>query len=462
MEHFDYQTLSFIIGGLKLLTGLLTLVAKKQAPDVPGPGQWAIGSFISAGAFFLLSYFPLFGETVSYFLIGLFLLSGEAMNLAGIRKFNGKSSMIQLSMVLPLVSAISVFLVSLEVLDVRVRIILNSLCFATLLGWSAWEWWRQGEHGLRIPARITGAAFGIMTLVLLFRAGLGFSTTETENQASSPANIAMMLIGITCQIVVNYGFMLIVIGKIAEHRRKQIAMRDRILSVIAHDLRNPVANLIGFAEMLDDECERQGTADPSLVAHILISAKQTDDLLAGLLEWGAAQQAMGVFRPCPTPIGELVEQEIAKVKETGERKNVSISLVRDDAPVVDADPYMIGTVVRNLMTNAIKFTHPGGHVSVTIHTLVENIEIAVEDNGVGIQETALANLFNPERPTSTHGTEDEHGNGLGLLLFKDFVDRHGGRMTVSSEPGVGSRFAFRIPRSRRPSHVRTPELSLPL
>ncbi|WP_299579040.1 PAS domain S-box protein [uncultured Sunxiuqinia sp.] len=228
--------------------------------------------------------------------------------------------------------------------------------------------------------------------------------------------------------------------------RELNATKDKLFSIIAHDLKSPFNSIIGFSSLLADKVEIQNfTGIGKYVQIIQQSAQNAMDLLLNLLEWSRSQTGRTQYNPEQTDCVSLIEEATLLLSDVAEQK--SISLVKDlplKAPVY-ADHYMISTILRNLITNAIKFTKPGGQVTISAQQNAKEVTITVADNGIGMEPDALQKLFRLEESFSTPGTVNEMGTGLGLILCKEFVEKHQGKITVESEPGKGSRFQFTIP-----------------
>ncbi len=227
------------------------------------------------------------------------------------------------------------------------------------------------------------------------------------------------------------------------------ATKDKFFSIIAHDLKNPFNSILGFSELLKDEArdlDYNSIIQYSGIIHS--SAQHTYELLESLLEWARMQQGRIPFEPRTLLLNDLIDFEFEGQKIYADQKNIRLINAVHENLIVSVDENMISTVVRNLISNAIKFTHKNGKVELTATTKDKVIEISVTDSGVGISADALDKLFKIETSFSTRGTENEKGTGLGLLLCKEFVEIHGGRIWAESPDsyrGDGSTFYFTIP-----------------
>ncbi len=211
-------------------------------------------------------------------------------------------------------------------------------------------------------------------------------------------------------------------------------------------MKNPLSTILGYSELLkSDATEHQIDWAKRYAQTIYSSTKHTFELLENLLDWAKTQQNSFPFTPDSISLTTLISHEINRVTSYADQKNITlINKVTEEIPLV-ADEKMISTIIRNLLSNALKFTPKKGEISITVVPKGDQIEISVTDTGVGIAKKVIEKLFKIKSEISTRGTENEKGTGLGLLLCKEFVEKHGGKIAVESELEKGSRFFFSIP-----------------
>jgi signal transduction histidine kinase len=225
------------------------------------------------------------------------------------------------------------------------------------------------------------------------------------------------------------------------------ANKDKLLSIIAHDLRNPFSVLITFSKLLLDTIDDFSKDDIlNYLNTFYQTSKQGYNLLDNLLNWSKSQTGKMEIVSEILNLKDLVEENITLLYSQANSKKISmINKVPEDLKGV-ADLNMILTVVRNLITNAIKFTPEGGKIEITGKSGKNYSEITIEDSGVGISAEDLDKIFRIEIKHSTPGTNDERGSGLGLVLCKEFVEKNFGILKATSEPGKGSKFSFTLPK----------------
>lgn len=224
------------------------------------------------------------------------------------------------------------------------------------------------------------------------------------------------------------------------------ALKNRLFSIIAHDLRGPVGATAKLLEALaEDATSREPAELAALLATLRSSSAKTLELLENLLAWAKSQREQLSFSPRAQPLGSLVADCVAIVDASAGAKGIRVETDIEEGLdiVVDAEQFRI--VLRNLLSNAVKFSRPGGKVRVSGRREKAEVRLAVEDEGVGMGRADIDRLFAAGERPSRVGTIGEGGSGIGLLLAKEIVDRHGGRIAVSSLAGRGSRFELSFP-----------------
>ena len=223
------------------------------------------------------------------------------------------------------------------------------------------------------------------------------------------------------------------------------ADKDRFISILGHDLKNPFNSILGFSDILADEIDSLNKEKIKVIArNINNSAKNTSKLLNDILTWSSAQQGSIPFQPKVLNLLSTCNGVLDILDPGAFAKNITISGLKIEHINVYADEDMLKTILLNLVSNAIKFTNSGGKISINAEQNSENVTISVSDNGVGISSDNLSKLFDISEVLSTKGTAGESGTGLGLLLCKEFVEKHGGKIWVESEEGKGSVFKFTL------------------
>ncbi len=223
--------------------------------------------------------------------------------------------------------------------------------------------------------------------------------------------------------------------------------KDKLFSIISHDLKAPFNALLGFIELLKEDLENKNYVNAIKFSTIIHkTSNETFTLITNLLNWSITQRDELKLRIEPFEISELIDDIISFNTPQAQLKNIRFINTNLKKEKVLADRNSIHTVLTNLVTNAIKFTGENGHITFKTKIKESNLEINIIDNGVGIDAEAIKNLFDIKNCISTHGTNNEKGTGLGLIICKEFIEKNGGRLEVQSEPGKGSNFMLTLPR----------------
>lgn len=224
------------------------------------------------------------------------------------------------------------------------------------------------------------------------------------------------------------------------------ATKDKFFSIIAHDLKSPFNSIIGFSELLIEKVKENNYNKIDEIAGIILnSSNRAMDLLTNLMTWSQIESGRMTFNPEYFDITPIVSEVISLMKPIASQKSINIENHINSTSQVFADKEMISTVLRNFLSNAIKFTKDGGIVTILSATDKNELTVTITDNGVGISKDRIDTLFSINEGYSTPGTKKEKGTGLGLILCKEFIEKHHGKIKVESNVGIGSSFSFSLP-----------------
>ncbi len=224
------------------------------------------------------------------------------------------------------------------------------------------------------------------------------------------------------------------------------ATKDKFFSIIAHDLKNPFNTIIGFSTLMGRYCQQKDYEKiEEFSGHIREVSTQTFKLLENLLDWSRSQTGIISFLPKSLDIRASIQNAVDLLYPAAKQKDVHIE-VHAGTIRITADENMMHAVLQNLLSNAIKYSHTDGNIHITAEENEGMLEVSVQDEGVGIDEDTRNKLFCIDKNVSQPGTDGEKGTGLGLIISKEFIQRHRGNISVESKVGKGTCFTFRIPK----------------
>lgn len=224
------------------------------------------------------------------------------------------------------------------------------------------------------------------------------------------------------------------------------AEKDKFFSIIAHDLKSPFNSIMGLSQLLIKKVKQKNVNDIEHLARIILSSSgEAMELLKNLMEWSQSQTGRLAFNPKKTDLVALINKTEKLFKSNLQQKQITVTKELPEQAAVMADEAMVETVMRNLVSNAIKFSDTLGKINLKATKHDDSVVVSVKDNGIGISDKNLEKLFHIDSNFSTRGTQNEKGTGLGLVLCKEFISQHKGTIWVDSIQGKGSTFLFSLP-----------------
>ncbi len=236
------------------------------------------------------------------------------------------------------------------------------------------------------------------------------------------------------------------IEKYSEELKELNATKDKLFSLISHDIRGPFMPILAYSEILSKESDNLSREEIGEISDDLYAvAGNTFFLLGNLLDWARAQTGKIQFHPEAVVFGEIVGSVKQSLRYALKEKKINLAVDFPEDARIRGDRMMLNSILQNLVQNAIKFSHEGSEVRLTASIVKEMLKISVSDDGIGMAGITKDNLFTPAGVKSQPGTGNEKGTGLGMSLCAEFVDRHSGKINVESTPGAGTTVSFTIP-----------------
>lgn len=223
--------------------------------------------------------------------------------------------------------------------------------------------------------------------------------------------------------------------------------KDRLFSIIAHDLRSPFNYLLNVVEVLDESFDELPAEDiKRYLREFKLTTKNIYNLLENLLTWAHLQRGTIQIKISSFNLKKFIESSLLIFEKIASKKNISFEINVNENTLIDADPDLLTIVLRNLISNALKFTPSGGKIFIESSENENEVELSLTDTGTGMTEEKIKDLFKIEKVKSEKGTEGEKGSGLGLILIKEIVDMHKGLINVSSKVGEGTTIKVKFPK----------------
>jgi len=225
--------------------------------------------------------------------------------------------------------------------------------------------------------------------------------------------------------------------------------KDRLFSIIAHDLTSPFNSILGFTELLHTTYEEMDKEErQEMAASINESARRVYSLLDNLLNWARTQTNRIKYDPISLDLESLAKETLEVYKFRLDKKKISYEVRNKTKSKAFADTDMVQSILRNLLSNATKYTPEKGKISIIIEQDGNEVRTSIEDTGIGISKGIYNNLFNLDKSSSQEGTDGEKGSGIGLILTNEFIGLNGGTLSIRSKDGEGSTFSFTLPMSK--------------
>ena len=446
MVALNLRELIIIVTGITVLTGLLIVYLKYTAPHIKGTLQWAIGSFLVSIGLLAYGFYPRPAEYINLLLTNMNAFAGQCFFLIAFWKFKEKP-INYFFIVSVLVSAFLITTIfTLTYHHMGLRVTINSILYAVVAAYCFYEMLIPPDRSLRLIFHINALAILLYGLAMMTRAVVSFQQKEIDLMAPTLESIILFSAVSLSEIVLTFGFIIMVNIRLSQDLIRQNTMKDKFFSIIAHDLKNPMNNILGFSDLLAIKLNENNREEIKFISRaIKHSVIQTNNLLENLLEWALSQTGNVHFEPENINLQDIIADESEYYIPFAESKQLSFHTEKVKKINVWADRNMLKTILRNLVTNAMKYSHPGGSIHIESRQLSTLAEVSVIDVGVGIQPMMMDKLFRFDERVTTRGTHDEKGSGLGLVLCKEFVEKNKGTIWAKSEPGKGTTFYFTLP-----------------
>jgi signal transduction histidine kinase len=449
MDIFSLKIIIFIASGISVIMGLYMLFLHNSAKSVKGPAYWAVGNLlIGAGLLLRLliqnRFFTSHAEYMMFITVGLYVY------LAGIWSFKEKEFKKWLLIGFPAFDVIQIFVFYYIFPLMKVRLTLHIAVLSIFSIISIYEMLKLDPEKkyLRKIFRLNAFSFAAFLVTLI--GGLVFVAYQPKHQMDAQyAWIIAFGIAGGLMTALTFGFLSAVNLQLNMELQEQLKTKNKFFSIISHDLRSPVGTLMGFVNILNSEENLDEKQRMIVMNNLEILSQSTFHLLHNLMEWANNSKNIAQFEEESIDMNALIISNIKFFQSLMLLKAIRLEFEHDEDVFVNGNPKMIETIIRNLVSNAIKFTPRDGQITITLRKNLKGIQLTVADTGVGIEPKRLDQIFKIENISTTNGTNGESGSGLGLALCKDFVIKNRGTIRVESEVNAGTRFTIDFPVAER-------------
>lgn len=446
MGLHSFEILIITASGISFIMGLYMILLYQGTSKTNGTGYWAFGSLIiGMGLLFKLlspadGFFPLV-------LPSLFISAGLYSYLAGIWQFKNKKIKNWVVFGIPTLNLIQSLIFFYLFPLHKVRMVLHTFFLVIYCMIAIYEMLSltTEKKYLQKIFRLNAISF-FAYLGLLLVSALGIIRTPIYNPNElSDLTIGIYMISGFIMITLTFGFISAVNLQLFWKLEGQLKTKTKIFTIIAHDLKGPIGLIMGFLNLMDDKSPWKQEKKQNYLETLQNLSRSTFHLLQNLLEWSASSIDLTEVKSELVDLNQLISSNINFFNQLSIHKSIQVEYKEGIQTLIYGDQKMLETVIRNLVSNAIKFTPNGGKVSLTTQKNATKIQLKVKDTGQGIDPKNLKAIFNFEQSESTKGTEGETGSGLGLVLCKEFIERNKGTIKIESTQNIGTTVIVEFP-----------------
>ena len=445
MKPLDLNTLLYVIGVISFLIALMMYLFHKRIPTVKGPLQWAYGSLSAVFGSLLFGLYPAVPGYIAIVVAGTFTSIAIAYYLAGIRVYKGLSINFKVLYGLVFVQFFlgNLFYLVFPMPNARM-VSFSAVCVIGLV-LILKEFFQPAAKPYLLAFRLCSIVFGVSVLTSLYRIIYIVLFLPGDAHLPTNANLLFYLMANVTQALLMGSFLLLISVKIAEKLEMKVEAQRKFFSIIAHDLTGPVGTATQMLELANDDKDISNDQRKTLYNEVERLSESTYHLLQNLLLWSKNQleNIEPIIRKFD--LNEVILENIELLQHISANKDIRIIYEPKLKLYCLADSRMIDTVIRNLISNAVKFTQSGGEIRITCDNTGMNLLVKISDNGVGMSKDVQNNLFKFNGSVTNTGTGGEKGTGLGLYLCKEFVEENNGSLIIQSHENVGTEVIVSLP-----------------
>ena len=446
MRQVDYEILVVITSGISILMGLYMLLLSKSTSGVKGIRYWASGSLL-IGFGLLFKLIPPHNGFLPVVMPTLFTASGLYLYLAGIWRFKEKEIVRWVVFGFPIANLVQSILFFYVFPLPRIRVALYAIFLAVYCTIAIYEMLKIApeQKYLQNLFRMNAISF------FVFLGLLGLSIVSMMNTPNFDPSIINRLTLIKfaisgfVMIALTFGFISAVNLHLQTKLEGQLVSKNKFLKIIAHDLRGSVGTMMNFLNFLNNEPDLIEDKRQYYLEKLEELSESTFHLLQNLFEWSSNSNSLVHFNEEVFELNNLIAGNIEHFKSLAKLKSIHLEYEKGTNAEIKGHKKMLETVVRNLLSNALKFTPEKGKISIGTQQNGDMVQLCVKDTGVGIPSEKLEKIFNFEASSSSSGTNGEVGSGFGLVVCHDFIQKNRGTIQIKSQLNQGTEVILEFP-----------------
>jgi len=436
---------NIVNSGISLIMGFYMFFLYRN-PVKFGTGYWASGSLIIGVGLLLKALLPV---ESSFNILGcpIFITIGLYIYLAGIWEFKEKKIRKWIIIGIPTLDLLQtiIFFTIFHSQKIQMGLHLIFLIIYCLLAINEMIRLNPSQNYLKSIFFLNAFSFFIFLVLLSLNLYILITNPNFDFSKTSNAAIIIQIISGFIMIALTFGFLSAVNIRLNMELEVQLKSKTKFLSIIGHDLRGPVGNIINFLDLLQNESDLNEKERKEYLKILNTLSQSTFHLLQNLLEWANNSKNLDKFEREGIELNQIIANDINFFKSSAALKSINIEFKDIQQAHISGSLNMIKTIVRNLVSNAIKFTPIGGTITITLEKVLQNVRLTISDTGQGIKPERINTLLNFENSKSTKGTNGETGSGLGLALCNELVRSNNGVINIESDVGQGTKVIVEFP-----------------
>lgn len=445
MEQSGFNILIIISSAISILMGLYMLLLYRSTSGVKATAFWAFGS-LTVGVGILFRLIHPSESFVSDVVPTLFVCLGLYYYLAGIWQLKGKKINAWIVFGIPAFNLVQSVIFSQLIPSNRIRLIIYYSLLSVYACIALYEMMKLEENQkyLRHVFNLNAVSFFIFLVFLIAGITMLVSQPSFNPVENGNATPVIFIIANLLMVALTFGFISAVNLKLYKELEVQLKSKNKFFSIIAHDLRGPVGTIMNFLNLLNSENDLVKEEREHYLIELEKLSQSTFHLLQNLLDWSTSDN-LAREEGEVIELNLLISQNVAFFERLARFKSIDVEFTQGTETKIHADSKMIEVVLRNLVSNALKFTPEGGKVTIKTSKNSNNVQLLVRDTGIGISPEKLKMIYNFEGCQSSVGTNGEIGSGFGMVLCSDFIRKNNGSMFIKSEVNVGTEVVVEFP-----------------